>query len=291
MYYKKYETQYVNILENILKDGFEQVNERTGVGTLRIPNAIMTINLENEFPILKSKKVYWKSALKEILWIMQSQSNKISDLDSHIWDKWADENGTIGKAYGYQISKPININVVEYPNQVDYILKTLEKDTSDRRCVIDLWNVDDLGEMNLTPCCYSSIWNIIDNKLNCMLIQRSADFLVGVPFNTTQYAMLMHLFASHLGVTPGILTHCMADTHIYTYDIHPEGASTILKRYRQCLLSQLVTKELFKEDTEIYASKPTFVVPENKNFFDIKLNELDLVDYKSYDPINFDVAV
>ena len=275
-----YETQYIKALRTILEAGDSDCNMRTGVGTLRITHVVFDIDLQQEFPILKTKFVAWKSALKEILWIMQRQSNNINDLDSKIWDSWADESGSIGKAYGYQVSKPVVTGGKTYKNQVDYVLTTLKEDPSNRRCVIDLWNVDDLDDMNLTPCCYSSIWTVSDGTLNCMLVQRSADFLVGVPFNTTQYAMLTHLFAKHLGLKPGKLTHCMADAHIYRYESHIEGADRMIRSYSNM-------------DFDIATSQPILNITDSDNFsfWDVKPEDITIDHYKYVEKIKFDVAV
>lgn len=297
-----YETQYIRILKQIKKCEIPQMNERTGIETLRIPHAIISVDLEEEFPILKCKQVYWKTALKEILWIMQSQSNNINELDAHIWDSWADDNGSIGKSYGYQVGKKVCVDGVEYPSQVHYVLQKLSSDSSDRRCVIDLWNVDDIGEMNLVPCCYTSHWTIIDGKLNCMLMQRSADFLVGVPFNTTQYAMLTILFARHLGVEPGRLTHCMSDTHIYLYDSHKIGMEQMIENYHNWYDATLIPtnlsnklkmeSETYKKIDEINNSIPQFYVnSENTDFFSVDYKDCVVSDYKNFGNIEFDVAV
>ena len=298
-----YELQYINILKEIFKKGYRQLNERTNIETLRIPHAIITVDLGLEFPILKSKYVNWKAAAKEILWIMQKQSNNINDLDSKIWDEWADEDGSIRKAYGYQIAKPVVIDGVQYESQIHYILRKLESDSSDRRCVVDMWNVDDLGQMNLAPCCFASIWNIVDDKLNCMLIQRSADFLVGVPFNTTQYAILTHLLARHLGVQVGRLTHVMSDCHIYCYDSHLEGGKKIIKNYERFdelnLLSIDHLKELASHGVEvldkeikIIESEPKFIIDSSDtNFFSISIDDFFVEDYEYVEKIKFDVAV
>ena len=275
-----YEDQYMNILNNILENGIENINKRTGVGTIRIPNAIINVDLQKEFPILQSKQVFWKSALKEILWIMKDQSNNINDLDAHIWDEWADKEGSIGKAYGFQIAKKVTIDGKTYDSQVHYVLETLGEDPSSRRAVIDIWNVDDLGEMNLTPCCYSSVWNIIDGKLNCLLVQRSADYLVGVPFNTTQYALLTFMFARHLGVEVGILTHVMADCHIYTYESHINGAKRMINNYFELCL-----------ENETSRTPKLVFTTENKNFFNTKAIDVKLDNYSPVEKINFDVAV
>ena len=288
--YIHYEVQYMKILNNIMEDGYRQLNERTGIETIRIPHAVITVDLEKEFPILKSKQIFWKTALKEILWIMQKQSNNINDLDAHIWDAWADENGSIGKSYGYQIAKPVIADGITYDNQVDYILKRLEKDSSDRRAVLNLWDVDELHEMNLNPCCYSSVWTVIDGKLNCMLVQRSADYLVGVPFNTTQYALLTHLFARHLGLKVGQLTHCMADAHVYCYDSHLNGGKKMLKNfYNTCGIGLGVFD--IPELVPVYETTPTITFnSEETDFFKITENDISVENYKYVEKINFDVA-
>ena len=264
-----YEEQYITNLENILNFGIREKNERTGIETLRIPSTTICVDLEKEFPFLQSKKVYWKSAADEILWIMQKQSNVTAELGSKIWDAWTSEDGTIGKSYGYQVKQKTR----GYSNQVEYVLETLKKDHSSRQCVINLWNVNELDEMNLVPCAYSSIWNIINNKLNCMLVQRSADYPVGIPFNTTQYAILTHLFARHLGVQPGLLTHVMADSHIYANQI--EGVKKQLEQWKSLNTTNIPKIEI---------SGPT-------NFWDIKLENIQVVDYNPLPAIKYEVAV
>ena len=299
---KPYEYQYIDILKHIQSNGTYCLNKRTNVNTIRIPHAILTVDLEKEFPILKCKKVGWKTAIKEILWIMQKQSNNINDLDAKIWDSWADESGSIGKAYGYQVAKPVIINNIEYTSQVDYVLSTLANDSSNRRCVIDLWNVDDLNDMNLTPCCYSSIWTVVDNKLNCMLIQRSADFLVGVPFNTTQYAVLTHLFARHLGIGVGQLTHVMADCHIYDYETHINGAKKMISNFEKINSLKNISSNFYKDIIEsnndaahslyIMKSEPKIKFStEETDFFKISPSSILIDDYLSMKSINFEVAV
>lgn len=269
----KYEAQYMNNLFDIYFDGIEEKNIRTGIVTRRLPATRIMIDLEKEFPVLLSKKVNWKTAIKEILWIMQKQSNVTAELDSHIWDSWTGEDGTIGKSYGYQIGQPTR----GFNNQVEYILETLKKDPSNRQCVIDMWNVSELGEMNLVPCCYSSVWNIINGRLNCMLVQRSADYPVGVPFDTTQYAVLTHLFARHLGVRPGILTHVMADSHIYENQV--EGVKKQFDQWGKiCSMDKLEPKLVFKDGA-----------PED--FWKIKLEDIDIIDYDPMPAIKYEVAI
>ena len=219
-YISNYEQQYMETLIKILSEGDHMINERTKIGTYRIPNVTLHLGPDDGIPLMITKKVMWKSAIKEILWIMQKASNNIHDLDAHIWDEWADEDGSIGKAYGYQIKQF---------EQVNNLLHTLETDPSSRRGVIDLWQIKDIPEMNLTPCCYSSIWNISDGKLNGTLIQRSGDFFLGVVFNTIQYRALQYMFAHHLGVGVGDFLHVISDAHVY--DNQLDQANEQIKRY------------------------------------------------------------
>lgn len=270
---RRYEAQYMTNLYQIRTEGICEHNQRTGIATYRIPSSQIIVDLSKEFPILLSKKVFWKSAVKEILWIMQKQSNVTAELGSKIWDEWTGPDGTIGKAYGYQVGRPTR----GFSNQVEYVLETLKKDPSNRQCVINLWNVSELDEMNLVPCCYSSVWSIIDSRLNCMLVQRSSDYPVGVPFDTTQYAVLTHLFARHLGVLPGILTHVMADSHIYENQL--PGVEQQFKQYKE-----LVTVVTPEPDIWFKENAPT-------NFWDVSIDDFDIINYNPMPAIKYEVAV
>ncbi len=273
-----YEAQYIYNLSKILNHGTLSLNERTGIRTLRLPSTQIIVDLSKEFPILQSKKVGWKTAIKEILWIMQKQSNVTAELGAKIWDQWTGEDGTIGKSYGYQVGKYTR----GFPNQVSYVLGTLRGDSSNRQCVIDMWNPEELEVMNLVPCCYSSVWNIIDGKLNCMLVQRSADYPVGVPFDTTQYAALTHMFARHLDVEPGILTHVMADSHIYENQI--DGVKKQLKQWEEFNMM------LFDSDEDFVL--PQFTIDKNvTNFWGMVLKDFNVDNYKPMPAIRFEVAV
>ena len=279
----RYEEQYIKNLEYIFTEGKREKNERTGIETIRVPSTQIIVDLEEEFPILRSKKVFWKSAVDEILWIMQKQSNITSELNSKIWDKWTGEDGTIGKSYGYQVGQSLMVKqqgeAVCYSNQVEYILNTLKIDPSNRQCVINMWNVQELDEMNLVPCVYSSVWNIIGGRLNCMVVQRSADYPVGVPFDTTQYAVLTHLFARHLNVRPGLLTHVMADSHIYVNQL--EGVYQQLGQYRV-----LVRRPMFPGiyQPELRLKGPT-------DFWKVKLEDITVANYNPMPAIKYEVAV
>lgn len=290
-----YEQQYLEALKNIYDNGYEDgVNERTGHSTKRLPGVIIRVDVEKEFPILKTKFVAGKTALREILWIWQQQSNNIYDLNATIWDEWADKNGSIGKAYGAQMKKPINIysDIVNkqgfraYENQAQYILEYLREFPNGRWGVATLWNPTELSQMALVPCCHTSTWNLDGGRLNCVLDQRSGDMPYGVPFNTTQYAELMILLARDLGVKPGILTHVIADAHIY--DNQMNGVKEQLRRY-----AKVCNSEDSEDVKEVLESTPRFVCnAESRDFFAVHAEDCKIEGYKHMGKIDFgDVAV
>ena len=207
--------------------------------------------------------------------MFQQCDNNVNNLNSKIWDKWADEDGSIGKTYGYQIGQDVQTKGMVYPTQVHYVLDRLAKNPSDRQCVIDMWTPGDLAEMNLPPCVYSSIWSIIDGRLNCMVVQRSCDYPVGVPFDTTEYAILVHMFARHLNVKPGILTHCMADSHIYKNQY--EGVEKQFEQYDNMEVKD-IPQLIFKPDAP-------------RNFWSLAIDDIDIINYNPEAAIKFEVAV
>lgn len=184
-------------------------------------------DLEKEFPILTLRRTYWKSALNELLWIWQKKSNNINDLKSHIWDQWADENGSIGKAYGYQLGIKHKYKEGEF-DQVDRVLFDLKNNPNSRRIMTNIYNHQDLSEMKLYPCAYSMTFSVKDGKLNGLLNQRSNDFLTANNWNVVQYALLVHLFAKVSGLGVGEFVHVIADAHIY--DRHVPIIEEIIKK-------------------------------------------------------------
>lgn len=282
---------YIKMAKRILDKGYCD-NNRTGMPSYKIPHQIMQFDLEEEFPILTSKFVAFKTAVKEILWIMQKQSNNINDLDGHIWDEWADKDGSIGKAYGYQIKKY---------HQIDRLIESLINNPQDRRMMINIWNWEDLPEMNLAPCCFLSLWDVTDGRLNCMLIQRSGDVPLGVPFNTTQYAVLTHLIAQVTGLKPGLLTHVINNAHIYTNQIegmHMQFAncSKQLEAYfdydKFSKTYPDIEEKDYKKINEINNCKPTLKINrEIKNFYDFTIDDIELEDYKHMGKIPMPVSV
>ena len=171
-------------------------------------------DLSEEFPILTIRRTYWKSAIDELLWIWQAKSNNVNDLRARVWDAWADETGSIGKAYGYQLGVKHH-----YPegdmDQVDKVIYDLRHNPASRRIMTNLYNHADLSEMALYPCAYSMTFNVSGNKLNAVLNQRSQDMLAANNWNVVQYAVLTCMMAQVAGLVPGELLHVIADAHIY----------------------------------------------------------------------------
>lgn len=171
-------------------------------------------DLSKEFPIITLRRTYLKTAVKELLWIWQKKSNNIAELGSHIWDSWADENGSIGKAYGYQLGVKHHYPEGDF-DQVDRVLYDLKHNPSSRRIITNLYNHHDLSEMGLYPCAYSMTFNVSGGKLNALLNQRSQDMLTANNWNVVQYAALTCMLAQVSGLTPGEFMHVIADAHIY----------------------------------------------------------------------------
>ena len=171
-------------------------------------------DLTKEFPILTLRRTYWKSAIDELLWIWQKKSNNVHELGSHIWDEWADESGSIGKAYGYQLGKKAIYPEGEF-DQVDRVLWELKNTPASRRILTNIYNFEDLHEMALYPCAYSMTFNVSGDTLNAILNQRSQDMVTANNWNVVQYAALVHMLAQASGLKPGELVHVIADAHIY----------------------------------------------------------------------------
>ena len=233
---------FIEMSESILNDGFssegQDVRPRwedgTPAHTIKKFGVVNRYNLAEEFPILTLRKVPFKRAIDEILWIWQKKSNNIKDLNSHIWDAWADENGSIGKAYGYQLGIKHKYKEGEF-DQVDRVLYDLKHNPYSRRIITNLYNHQDLHEMNLYPCAYSVTFNVTGNKLNAILNQRSQDVLVANAWNVCQYAVLIHMFAQVSNLEVGELVHVIADAHIY--DRHVPIVKELIKENLILLLS------------------------------------------------------
>ncbi len=222
-----------DILENGVWDTNAQVRphwaDGTPAHTVKKFCIVNRYDLREEFPILTMRRTAFRSCVDEILWIWQKKSNNIRDLHSHIWDSWADESGSIGKAYGYQLAKKSIYKEGEF-DQVDRVLFDLKNNPSSRRILTNLYNFDDLHEMHLYPCAYSMTFNVSGNVLNGILNQRSNDMLTANNWNVVQYAVLLLMFAQVSGLQAGELVHVIADAHIY--DRHIPIVKKILQNPR-----------------------------------------------------------
>ncbi len=207
-----------DILDNGISTEGENVRAKwpdgTPAYTIRKFAVVNRYELAEEFPILTLRPTNLNLAVDELLWIWQKKSNNIHELKSHIWDSWADENGSIGKAYGYQLGMKHKYREGEF-DQVDRVLYDLKNDPCSRRIIVNMYNHSDLHEMNLYPCAYSMTFNVAGGKLNAILNQRSQDVLVANNWNVAQYAVLVHMLAQVSGLEAGELVHVIADAHIY----------------------------------------------------------------------------
>ncbi len=207
-----------DILENGVWDTDLKVRPRWDDGesahTVKKFGIVNRYDLSEEFPILTVRRTYWKSAIDELLWIWQKKSNNVHDLKSHVWDAWADETGSIGKAYGYQLGVKHRYPEGEM-DQVDRVLFDLKHNPASRRIMTNIYNHADLSEMALYPCAYSMTFNVTGNRLNAILNQRSQDMLTANNWNVVQYAALTCMLAQVSGLEPGEFMHVIADAHIY----------------------------------------------------------------------------
>ena len=249
------------ILENGVTDESLNVRPKWEDGTSAYTKSVFGIvnryDLSKEFPILTLRRTYWKSALDELLWIWQKKSNNVNELNSHIWDQWADENGSIGKAYGYQLGIKHKYKEGEF-DQVDRVLFDLKNNPNSRRIITNIYNHADLSEMHLYPCAYSVTFSVKDGKLNAVLNQRSNDFLAANNWNVVQYALLVHIFAKVSGLLPGELLHVIADAHIYDRHIP--------------IIEELISRPTF--------DAPKLEIGEINDFYKISVDDFKLENYK-----------
>ena len=261
-----------DILANGVWDTDQNVRPRwedgTPAHTIKKFGIVNRYNLQEEFPILTIRRTYWKTAVKELLWIWQQKSNNIHDLDAKIWDQWADETGSIGKAYGYQLGVKHH-----YPegdmDQVDRVLFDLTHNPASRRIMTNIYNFQDLHEMHLYPCAYSMTFNVSGNVLNAILNQRSQDMLAANNWNVVQYSVLTHMMAQVAGLEVGEFVHVIADCHIYDRHIPAVKAMLELEGYEA----------------------PKFVMDKSiDNFYDFTKDSFKMEGYK-FHPFNFDIPM
>ncbi len=268
---------FIDMCNDIIDNGYstegEKVRPKWEDGsyayTIKKFGVVNRYDLSREFPIMTLRRTAFKSCIDEILWIWQKKSNNIKDLNSHIWDEWADENGSIGKAYGYQLG--VRHQYKEgMMDQVDRVLYDLKNNPYSRRIMTNIYVHQDLHEMNLYPCAYSMTFNVTGNKLNAILNQRSNDILTANNWNVVQYAVLVHMIAQVSGLEAGELVHVIADAHIYDRHIP-------------------LVKELIKRQT--YDAPVFRMNPDVKDFYEFTVDDFELEDYMYGPQIKIPVAV
>ena len=275
---------FINMCRDIIENGTSTEGEKvrpkwedgTAAYTIKKFGVVNRYDLSKEFPALTLRRTAIKSCVDELLWIWQKKSNNVHELKSHIWDSWADENGSIGKAYGYQMQ--VKHQYKEgMMDQVDRVLYDLKENPYSRRIMTNLYVHEDLHEMNLYPCAYSMTFNVTKEEgseqltLNGILNQRSQDVLTANNWNVCQYAVLLHMFAQVCGMKAGELVHVIADAHIYDRHIP--------------LIEELISREPLPA--------PKFWLnPEVKDFYQFTRDDVKLIDYQTHDQIkNIPVAV
>ncbi len=245
-------------------------DDGTPAHTIKKFGLVNRYDLSKEFPIMTLRRTFLKTAYKELLWIWQKKSNNINDLDAHIWDSWADENGSIGKAYGYQLGVKHKYAEGEF-DQVDRVLYDLKHNPASRRIMTNIYNHHDLSEMALYPCAYSMTFNVTGKKLNAILNQRSQDMLAANNWNVAQYALLVMMFAQVSGFEAGELVHVIADAHIY--DRHVP------------IIKQIIENEQF-DVPKVYFDKDI------TDFYKFKPESLHIEGYKyNEESVKFEIAI
>ena len=265
---------FIDVCRDILDNGFSDEalavrphwEDGTPAHTVKKFGVVNRYDLRKEFPIMTLRRTYFKSCVDELLWTWPKKSNDTHLLHSRIWDAWADENGTIGKAYGYQLGVKHKYSDGWY-DQVDRILKDLRENPASRRMLTNIFNHHDLSEMGLYPCAYSMTFNVSGNTLNAILNQRSQDMLTASNWNVCQYAVLVHMMARHAGLEVGELVHVIADCHIYDRHIP-------------------LVEELIKREPR---PAPRLVIdPDVKDFYDFTVDSFHL---EGYNPWPFDERI
>lgn len=268
---------FIDMCKDIIENGVSTQGEKvrpkwedgSSAYTIKRFGIVNRYDLSKEFPALTLRKTGIKSCVDELLWIWQKKSNNVKDLNSHIWDSWADETGSIGKAYGYQLG--VKHQYKEgMMDQVDRVIYDLKNNPYSRRIMTNIYVHQDLHEMNLYPCAYSMTFNVTGEKLNAILNQRSQDVLTANNWNVCQYAVLVHMLAQVCGYKAGELVHVIADAHIYDRHIP-------------------LVKELIERP--VYDAPKLWINPEIKNFYDFTVEDIRLDNYVTGPQIKIPVAI
>lgn len=269
---------FVDMCKDILDNGYSSEGQKvrpvwedgTPAHTIKQFGVVNRYALSDEFPAITLRPTAIKSACDEMLWIWQKKSNNIGDLNSKIWDSWADETGSIGKAYGYQLGVKYKFPQGEM-DQVDNVIWQLKNQPYSRRILTNIFNFSDLMEMGLEPCAYSMTFNVTGNRLNGILNQRSQDILAANNWNVVQYSLLLMMLAQVTGFVPGELVHVISDAHIY--DRHTEIVRELIKRPQ-------------------FEAPKVSLNPEVKDFYDFKVEDIIVEEYNTNPQIkNIPIAV
>jgi thymidylate synthase len=259
--------QYLDLLQDILDNGVDK-GDRTGTGTRSVFGRQMRFDLSEGFPLLTTKKVHLKSIIYELLWFLKGDTN-VRYLQEHgvrIWNEWADENGDLGPVYGAQWRNWNNEGI----DQIKNLIETLKKNPNDRRMIVTAWNPSQVPNMALPPCHMMFQFYVANNKLSCMLYQRSCDMFLGVPFNIASYSLLLMMVAQVTGLKPGDFIYTTGDTHLYLN--HLEQARLQITRTPRQL--------------------PTMSInPDVKDIFEFQYEDFKLENYDPYDHIKATVSV
>ena len=262
--------QYLQLLQDILENGVHK-EDRTGVGTLSVFGRQLRFNLQEDFPLITTKKLHIRSIIYELLWFLSGNTNVryLQENGVTIWDEWADENGELGPVYGAQWRswKGADGNTVDQISQVIHELKT---NPNSRRLLVSAWNVAELDKMKLPPCHYAFQFYVADGKLSCMWQQRSVDTFLGLPFNIASYALLTHMIAQQCDLDVGELIFTGGDVHLYMN--HLEQAKLQLTREPRPLPKLIIKR------------KP-------ESIFAYEFDDFEIVDYNPHPHIKAPVAV
>lgn len=266
--------QYLDLCQHILDHG-EEKGDRTGTGTLSVFGYQMRFDLADGFPLVTTKKVYFKSVVQELLWFLKGSTNINDGLETKIWNNWADENGQLGPIYGFQWRnwrqyKPDAAGQYRETtiDQISQVIEMIKTNPSSRRLIVSAWNVADIEEMALPPCHAFFQFNVVNGRLDCQLYQRSADVAIGVPFNIASYALLLMMIANECDLKPGHFVHTFGDAHLYNN--HLDGVREQLTRTPEPLPSVQIAK---------------------KPIFELKEADIVLENYEHQSFIKFDIAV
>ncbi len=269
--------QYLSLVQEVLDNGIRK-EDRTGVGTISLFGMMRKFDLREGFPLVTTKKVKYESIVRELLWFLNGSTNiHDQDLTKHtpIWDAWAKPDGSLGPIYGYQWRKWEKFEPkgdgkyqVTHIDQVKRVIETIKTNPKDRRLIVSAWNVSDLDRMALPPCHLLFHFNVMGDRLDCLMYQRSCDLALGVPYNIASYATLIHMMALETNLTPGIFTHVYGDTHVYLN--HLDG------------IKEQMTRKPYPLPTLTINPKP---------FDELTVDEFRLENYQHHPFIKFPVAV